>query len=483
MNRALLAACRQDLRAVGPLWSGCMALIAAALVLEGTQLREIGVFAYAMGSAVVAAHAFGHDYGHRTHSMLLAQPVSRRRLLGVKLAVVAVLTALMGVAGYAGILQGHHKAPASPMQMAVFVWLTSVVVAPALTIATRTTLAGALFSGAIPATVTVAGGLLGMFLFDSEAAADRFQRDFLWRSMPLVWAGAAGLLWRSFILAQDVGGPGRELHLPSLRRNSSATRGRARRAHPLGQLIAKELRLQQMVFAIAALYGLIAASVLVRHAVHPAFPLDPLLPLTFGYVGLLALVSGALASAEERQLGMLAPQLLLPIAPWRQWLVKASVVFGVSLALALVLPFVVSLFVRGPHRIPWGPLAVLVSVMASGSLFVSSLTTSGVRAVAACVPFLACGVSLWSWSFGLGTRVAHALSGSTFGMTSPATPINTSITGIIVALCFVALMLRFGYLNHQTSERRPRQLVFQLALAGTLVVVASSLTSLVSRLP
>ena len=47
---------------------------------------------------------------------------------------------------------------------------------------------------------------------------------------------------------------------------------------------------------------------------------------------------GSLASAEERQLGTLEWQTLLPSPAWQQWAVKVGVTFGLALLLGVGLP-------------------------------------------------------------------------------------------------------------------------------------------------
>ena len=59
------------------------------------------------------------------------------------------------------------------------------------------------------------------------------------------------------------------------------------------------------------------------------------IPLTLLYGGSLAILIGSLASAEERQLGMLEWQTLLPSPAWQQWAVKVGVTFGLALLLGV----------------------------------------------------------------------------------------------------------------------------------------------------
>ena len=66
----------------------------------------------------------------------------------------------------------------------------------------------------------------------------------------------------------------------------------------------------------------------------PDLELDFFNVLSVFYSGLIALLVGSLACAEERQMGTLDCQVLLPMATWQQWSVKVAVVLGLSMVLA-----------------------------------------------------------------------------------------------------------------------------------------------------
>ena len=94
------------------------------------------------------------------------------------------------------------------------------------------------------------------------------------------------------------------------------------------------------------------------------------------------------ASAEERQLGTLTSQQLLPMAAWKLWAIKA----GPALALALLLSILFPVFLNAVMPVPDDPLALRVHPGAddgpgrragpeSLSLYVSSLFGSAVRAM------------------------------------------------------------------------------------------------------
>lgn len=475
MTRALAAVALKEVRALLPLWAVCTGLVLATRFVTFREYEGIAILAYGLGSCALGAHAFGHEYSHRTLAQALSQPLDRRWLLLVKLGILVTFATLLGVAGYATVLQDFHQPPAPPDVIARLVWTTAVVLAPAMTLLCRSTLAGAIFSASLPATIGLVGALIGIYRFDPDfGAVDRFQEAFFWRGVPVLFMLAPVIGWRAFMTLEAIEGRGREFHWPErlTLRGSATARGRVR------HLIAKELRLQQMVFAIAGIYAAIASVVLIRHAMNPAFAVDALVPVTFMYVALLALLAGALASAEERQLHMLEPQLLLPMATWQQWLVKATVVFGVGAVLAVVLPTGVLLFVRLPHRAmpPWPELFVMVAVLASASLFVSSLTSSGVRAITACAPFVAAGMFLVSWSGAIARVVLREITGSS------AWPISRTLDGrivvLILAVGFATLMLRFAHVNHRSAERSIGRTAAQLAATAAFIVVAGAVMTL-----
>ena len=95
--------------------------------------------------------------------------------------------------------------------------------------------------------------------------------------------------------------------------------------------------------------------------------------MTMLYVAFLPCMPGALASAEEHQLGTIEWQMTLPMASWKQWIVKVGVVLGVAGVLALGLPGALGLL---PDRVLLARLGVAVLMLAAGSLYISSASHS-----------------------------------------------------------------------------------------------------------
>lgn len=102
------------------------------------------------------------------------------------------------------------------------------------------------------------------------------------------------------------------------------------------------------------------------------------------YGGLLAILIGALASAEERRLGTLEWQALLPVAAWRQFAMKTGVALTLSLLLSFALPLLLARGELAVTAVHAGAVLLLTTI----SLYVSSRCDSGLQALAMAVTTL-----------------------------------------------------------------------------------------------
>src|SRR5260221_12709158 len=105
---------------------------------------------------------------------------------------------------------------------------------------------------------------------------------------------------------------------------------------------------------------------------------------------------GSLASAQERQFGMLQSQAMLPVPRAQQWAVKAGVVLVLALVLGVVLPW----FVFPPPellRASFWPLAAGIVLLTTWSLSISSWCGSGIIALALLLPASAAAMALARW--------------------------------------------------------------------------------------
>jgi hypothetical protein len=235
----------------------------------------------------------------------------------------------------------------------------------------------------------------------------------------------------------------------------------------------KELRLQQMAFVVGGLYllGWVTLSLL-RHLIPGLGP--PLGAIAILYGGLLALLIGSLASAEERHVGTIEWQLLLPMATWRQWVVKAGMALALAVTLGIGWPDLLAYLHPSAddfHVNAWS--AGLVIALTVGSLYVSSLCTSGVKALVLSLPgtFLVTGLLVvlsWASQAQAVVPARHAAELSIW-------------LSLGLALGFLAILLWFGMSNHRSGERGVSRVWRQaLWMAGYLLMGVSVVSSILA---
>ena len=441
----------KEIQALLPIWLASLLAMGAAGVLGNKKVYAFGVLAYFLGSVALGAQSMGHEYTNRTLTLLLSQPVSRRRLFLVKLGVLAPMLLMLAVVAWAVLFNsrdlhfGRDWAANPPgttvLMLAV---LCGVCLAPWFTMVCRSTLAGVIFTICTPGMASILSAVLTVVQFGNTGmpGATRFELA-VFRWSVLGCCAVAGVLnWRMFSRLEAIDGPHPEVRLPSwLRGRTSAIDAAslppARSRYAYWLLVKKELRLQQMTFVVAGIYLLMCAAMLFIRSAVPGFFGRAIGPITILYSGLLAVLIGSLASAEERQFGTLEWQVLMPMATWKQWAVKLGTVLGVALLLLVGLPVLLASMLRLEDHIritAWGAGTMMFLII--GSLYVSSLCTSGVRALL--LSFLVL--------FGLG------LVAEWFGAAVQRS-LHQPLLWLAGLAGFVALALRFGLVNHRSAER------------------------------
>jgi hypothetical protein len=327
--------------------------------------------------------------------------------------------------------------------------LNALCLAPLLTMVCRTPIAGVVFTGATPVWVLALSGVV--------------RPRMLWTSVLAACVAAAVGSWRGFMRLEAIDGRGSDLELPRLSRADASTTVHARvhpARHPLWQLVKKELHLQQMAFAVGAVWVAIWVAVFTLAPMVPTFALFPVEVVSALYGVLLALLIGALASAEERQLGTLEWQLLQPVAAWQQWVVKV----GTVLLLAAVLAFAVPVVFAGRHIAVSGPFAAVIFALTIGSLYISSLCRNSIRALTIAAPTLLGLLALWTYLAGIYSIRYHGphLVAMSVGPLSAVIP----------------PMLWFSLENHRSSRPGVANVIRQVlwmagsAAAGIAIVTA-----------
>lgn len=477
MTRAavLSPALSKEIRALLPLWGASIAAIAAAFVWrEGHRLLLPGpvlaLLAYVVGSLAIGAQSVGQEYTYRTLPMLLSQPADRRRMYLCKFAVSAVM--LLTLAALAGTTFTKVWRPESArFSVVVLPVLCGLFLAPLLTMICRSTLAGMILGGTAMALTWLATLAIAWFGFGIDAEGAENMILGRWTLGMTVVCPVAGLLgWRRFreLEAIDVASPA--LHLPRWLKSAQG----ARRRRPLRALAAKEVHLQGMAFVIAGLHiiGWAIFVLLQRYVSSLAtFPIGAVLLL---YCMGLAIVIGALASAEERQHGTLAWQLLQPSPAWQQWMVKVGVAFGVALLLGVGLPVLLNQLtpVEGFRLRMSADLAVLIVLLTASSTYLSSLSSSGVRAMVLSLPIgmaVAYFVQMASGALRWVTQLADIVTGAVApALVDPADVVIFAARGF--SLTLAPLLLWFGFVNHTSSEHTARRMFQQIAWIALLIM-------------
>jgi ABC-type transport system involved in multi-copper enzyme maturation permease subunit len=464
----------KELRALAPTWLAIVvAMVGAEHIFWST--RGLSAPVYFIGAVALGAQAIGHEFSHRTLAMLLTQPVSRNRILLVKVGVLALL--LAALAGTAAVTLPFRRVDqpfiagmlALPCALGLFV-------APWLSMTARSALAGTVFPVALAGITLLTGNWLGVRLHGYTREVDTFTVAFMWWTMGGLCALGAVMTWWTFHRLQITDGMGLEI-----RARAGATRPATAsftRRNAVWLLLMKELHLQQLAFVVALVY--VASYFLVVLAFDSAATTrgDSVTAGTVLYAGILAMLIGALASAEERQLGTHEWQQLLPMAAWQQWAVKAGTAIGLAFVLGIGLPILL-VSVLPPEHVTWPrriwpmrqPVTViLLAAVTTGSLYVSSVTRSGLWALTVSVP-VAFGVAMFFASVGGPIERAVHDGGllSTVRLSLPALAGNAVFLAVFAAL--LGMVLWFALANHRSAERSVSRIAQQVGwMAATAVV-------------
>jgi hypothetical protein len=462
----------KELRALLPAWTACASIIATTGLFQVSAVMPLGLLVYGLGSVGLGAQLMGQEYAHRTLGLLLSQPLSRRSLLLLKLGVLTVMLAALTTIAWTA-LDSSAKQELVGGGLALIL-LSALFVAPFLTMLTRSAVAGMVFTVALPGVLMTLINLADVWTGGQGAwAGDAFRRAMFWRGMFVIVAAAATGGWWMFVRLEDLEGRGHDLHLPRLLiRMRGAAPAPMRRRHPIVQLARKELHLQQMTLVVAGISALMmGAAILGRFAGSDVS--EVFIPISIMYMAAMPFLIGSMASAEERQFGTLEWHLLLPVAAGTQWRVKAGVAIALALALGAGLPALMSwiLNVPGGSR-AWPTAAVALVLATSLSLYVSSLATTGIRALlTSFVVAMGC-IMLTPW---LLMGVERLLRYT--GVRGPLGPwwyfsewVWFGAMSLAAGLASL-LLLYFASMNHRSAERPRVQLRRQVGWIAAMAVV------------
>ena len=237
----------KDIRALAPVFLGSLAAMALESVVW--RYRALTIPTYLAGASTIGALAIGHEYGNGTLAQLLSQPARRSRMLMTKLAIVAAMVAVLGAVFWLAMSRTGPN-DAAPIAAVVLPFLGALCLAPWLTMACRSSIAGAIFMSALPAWLWLMIQAAYFIVYRRSAP-----NDF---DLSVMWSGALGLgaigsimTWRTFMRIEAVDGPATVVRMPTFGRAIALA---ARTQPRIWLLVKKDLHLQQMTFAITVLY-------------------------------------------------------------------------------------------------------------------------------------------------------------------------------------------------------------------------------------
>jgi hypothetical protein len=412
---------------------------------------------------VLGALPMGHEYTGRTLTLLLSLPADRRRLYLVKLGVLISMLLTLGALAYSLVVAlAFDREGINPTTIPLFSGMCALFLAPWLTMICRSALAGVVFAFAIPGLVHIAGDVAGATAHGFGPDAERLKLAVFWWGLSGVCVVAAVSSWRMFMRLEAIDGRDPQVRLPrwfSDGRTAAIASdvGPTRLRHPVWLLVKKELRLQQLTLVVSGIYLLAWGALALGRQIAPMFE-DNIEVLTSIHGAAAALLSGSLASAEERQFGTLESQLLLPMATWKQWAVKAGITLGLALLLGAGLPALLGNLDPSARPVRFNaPFAGIIVLLTAASLYVSSLCASGLRALLGSVSVMVAVPLLLQFPIAFAidwiVRNLHSvLTGAQIAwfrsMTVPF--------ALVLGAGLVGLLLRFALVNHRSSERRVR---------------------------
>ena len=446
--------------------------IAGQLIAPAALGIDLGLWVYTIATIAVGALVVGHEFSSGTLLSLLAQPIPRARLGLWKLIVLiagAAMLALVARTTVFGASRSFGALEVLRMDFLILPLACAVCLAPWITQLCRNTLAGAIFTAAVPAVLWITSGIVATLVAgrapDQPLEFDAFRIAVLRLTSLIVCAAGAFAGWRSF-LRLEAREPQAFIAIRAVRRSGDTTDAWTRtpsRRPALVNLLGKELRIQQMTFVLAVAYVFVGFGMrMTMSAAQGPFALEA---LTTGYVVFAALLAGSLSSAEDRQSGALEAQLLLPMPAFWQWIVKIVVAIAVATAVIVLLPRLLGTSAdTRPNRL----LPVLIAAFAAGVYF-SSLSATAVRALMLAAAG-AIGIAFaGALAMRLAESIARALATPVFGPAGPYfwNPYRYWLRDApwISSLGLVALTaIVLAYRNFRQSDRSRRQLIRQIAV-------------------
>jgi hypothetical protein len=437
---------RKEIRLILPFWGIALALgVIPVFAMRSTEWWHVsdGAFLlFAFGLTLLGLAPFGQEFGWGTFSIMLAQPVERRRIWKTKF----LLTLAAGASVFLLFAWSAHVLLADNLREQVQ-WMVSIHhmdadKAVAMMGVDRIEFAPSVFKALALLLMAITGGLWTTLLFRQTGAALWFAilipgvlvvivegifhaasntaTDMAVDGM-LLFYSIAGLAWawRMFARAQDSQWLGETVAMFSLKSSrADVVSDKPRRKGAFRALVRKELQSNQISFVIA--FGLLVlhSCTLIFRGVY-VLPRNSEFRFALEAVPFLWLLMpwlmGCMAVAEERKLGTMESQLCLPVTRRLQFIIKIAMVLILGTVLGGFMPAIIETIGSGagvssefmpanfaslialemyPKVIGVQLAALLIGVV---SIFASSLTRNTLHALGLAIVVGGAWVMLFNW--------------------------------------------------------------------------------------
>ncbi len=297
-------------------------------------------------AVMMALDSFGAEVSAGTFSSLLEQPVPRARIWQIKIPLLAAALFIVGVVWCVSFYLRYapFTNPQNPQDfwdVFVVAWMFLLVVFSGglwTVLLLRQVAAAFWFTLLVPGAILVLTVSLAGNLSD-----EAFEEVAVTVLGIYTLAGFCFARWL-FLRAQDTQWTGGTIAMPEMRGVSLrfAKSGLARRWRPHAALWWKETQLHQAQFIMAGVLAVLHLGVLATRKLghFPVNSSTEFILESFWWLWLvMPLLVGCAAMAEERKLGTLDSQLCLPVKRRTQFRIKVLVVVMVSVALGVVMPW------------------------------------------------------------------------------------------------------------------------------------------------
>lgn len=491
MSLGLSPRWEKEVRTIAPFVLAVCAIWPLAAWQDVFDLTAVVPVAAVAGAMAIGAFSIGGEYASGTLVWALSQPESRASLWIRKRVVAIAGVAIVLMVGWAAFRADTWRSSTAEQRLVaecVVSGLCAVTIAPVLAIVGRSALFSLVLTIAIAVGVWAIGDVLSYAKFGplsfSTPEAARWTLAFVWwTSVPLCTVALVfdGLLFRR-LQAIEGAPPALWTSTASAR---SASRPRARMLNrPWLPLVRKELRLLQVALLGPPFFVCMWLVAVISSRLGATTFANMFDAFSLGYLVLFAGLIGALAGAEEKQLGTHQGQLLMPAPVRGQFLVKLGVAFSVTAVAGVLLVCLLNqwglprqdgAFVGLSWPYTFGMMAITL-----WTFYVATFSTNSIRALVAAVPIGGV-VFLLFWDVVLELLVRVQRGPHTSAIYWIQTLVRRALilqanhfrTSIAVSFALIVLTVAsFAFRNHRWPDVRVPQIALQLAVITTSVGAA-----------